>query len=206
MTTLELLKPALEPAARAALIDRLCEDDIHALVDEAFEFMLSEYLSTDGEGVGGTLMLRLASLTAGFYQGLFLRVGDAAEARALTGEVTWRIYSKAGRLPWSLGGVGATSKVDRLRRATDVFRRFPFSPPAYEMVDVHSDDPAVVAFDVLRCPVAEYFVERGLGEVCVETWCNLDFPLAEQWGARLERDTQLASGDKRCEFRWHAEV
>ena len=45
-------------------------------------------------------------------------------------------------------------------------------------------DIAVVAFDCLRCPVAEYFASHNLSELCVKTFCNPDFPLAEQWGAK----------------------
>jgi ubiquinone biosynthesis protein len=63
----------------------------------------------------------------------------------------------------------------------------------------------VVAFDVRRCPVAEYFRAQGLSQVCVDAWCNLDLPLARKWGARLERTGTLAQGAERCDFRWHLE-
>jgi len=38
--------------------------------------------------------------------------------------------------------------------------------------------------------------------LCVDAWCNLDVPLAEKWGSRLERSTTLAEGAERCDFRW----
>jgi ubiquinone biosynthesis protein len=59
-----------------------------------------------------------------------------------------------------------------------------------------------VAFDVRRCPVAEHFRAEGLSQLCVESWCNLDYAVAEKWGARLERTTTLAEGAERCDFRW----
>jgi ubiquinone biosynthesis protein len=73
------------------------------------------------------------------------------------------------------------------------------------MVDVPAESN-VVAFDVRRCPVAEYLSAQGLSELCVEAWCNLDVPLASKWGARLERTGTLAQGAERCDFRWHLEV
>jgi ubiquinone biosynthesis protein len=103
--------------------------------------------------------------------------------------------------PTALSRVGARSPFHRVKRATDLFRRFPFSAPSYEMIDVEAADN-VVAFDVRRCPVAEHFRAQGLGALCVESWCNLDFPLAEKWGARLERSQTIAEGATHCDFRW----
>jgi ubiquinone biosynthesis protein len=96
--------------------------------------------------------------------------------------------------------VARRDRLGRLRFATDLFRSFPFNPPGYLMEDISA--PHEVAFDVRRCPVAEYFRRHGASEVCVATWCNLDYALAEQWGGRLERTGTLAAGADRCDFRW----
>jgi ubiquinone biosynthesis protein len=50
--------------------------------------------------------------------------------------------------------------------------------------------------------VAEYFLRHGEGDLCYATFCRLDFPLAEQWGGRLERTGTLAIGAPVCDFRW----
>jgi ubiquinone biosynthesis protein len=51
---------------------------------------------------------------------------------------------------------------------------------------------------------AEYFETQNLPELCVRTWCALDFPLAANvWDAQLVRSGSLASGASRCDFRWH---
>ena len=83
----------------------------------------------------------------------------------------------------------------------DLFRAFPFGEPGYIWQDV-DDAPTTVGFDCLRCPVAEFFARHEEAELCVQTWCNLDFPLAEQWGGRLERASTIAAGADRCDFRW----
>lgn len=152
--------------------------------------------------VGGRLMVHAAALTAALYQQLVAAGVEAAEARRETARVTWDVYRRMGRVPWLVARLGGRGLEGRLRRAIAVFRRFPFGPPAYHMRDLRVA-PGVVAFDVERCPVAEYFGKRGLGPVCVEAWCNLDYPLARAWGARLERDTTIAGGASRCDFRWH---
>lgn len=151
--------------------------------------------------LGGRLMVHLAALTIGLYRALLTRGNAEDEARSLTARVTARAYEKMSSIPTTLSRLGARSARDRVQRATGLFRRFPFSPPAYQMVDVESAAD-VVAFDVRRCPVAELFRARGLAELCLEAWCNLDFALAESWGARLERRTTLAEGATHCDFRW----
>ncbi len=73
------------------------------------------------------------------------------------------------------------------------------------MKDVAST-AGVVGFDCLKCPVAEYFKTQELSELCVRTWCALDFPLAtDVWHAKLERSGSIAGGQSHCDFRWRAE-
>jgi ubiquinone biosynthesis protein len=51
--------------------------------------------------------------------------------------------------------------------------------------------------------VAAFFIGQDAAELCVRTWCALDYPLAQKWGGRLERSGTLAMGMKHCDFRWH---
>jgi len=59
-----------------------------------------------------------------------------------------------------------------------------------------------VAFDVYRCPVSEYFAGKGLSELCVNAFCNLDYPLADKWGVELIRPLTLAAGAAYCNFKY----
>lgn len=70
----------------------------------------------------------------------------------------------------------------RLRIATDLFRSFPFGEPGYLWEDVEGPS-YVIGFDCVRCLVAEFFDRHDESELCVNTWCNLDFPLAEKSGS-----------------------
>lgn len=89
----------------------------------------------------------------------------------------------------------------RLKLATDLFRFFPFGSPSCEWRDVPTTDGAV-AYDCVKYPMAAFFAEHKSSELCVQTACKLDFPLAEKWGGRLERSGTIASGAARCDFRW----
>jgi len=124
-------------------------------------------------------------------------------ATALVYDMAWLVYTKMGAVPWTMAGALGTDSVEKLRFATTMFRTFPFDSPSYLWQDVAAA-PDVVAFDCLKCPVAEHFRAHNLSELCVNTWCKLDYPLARQWGAELARTGTIASGAPLCDFRWHA--
>jgi ubiquinone biosynthesis protein len=202
---IRLLRPLLAPAVRRALRSRFSSPDIHGVLDEAFDDYERQRSQLPKEKeLGARLMVHFAALTAGFYRALFGRGVPDEEARRLTAEATWLVYDKMAAVPWVLARVAKRTPYDRLRLATELFRRFPFRAPSYDMVDVAAA-ANVVAFDVRRCPVAEYFEAQGLSQVCVDAWCSLDVPLAKKWGARLERTGTLAQGAERCDFRWRVE-
>ena len=202
---MRLLWPVLAPAARTALGSRFSREEVASILDDAFTDYAGQRRKLPRERqLGPRWMVRFAALTAGLYRALLRRRIVDAEARRLTADVTWRVYEKMAALPWVIARRTAKTPYDRLRLATSLFRRFPFRAPGYDMVDVPAEID-VVAFDVLRCPVAEYFRSEGLSELCVDAWCNLDIPLAKQWGARLERTGTLAQGAPRCDFRWRLE-
>jgi hypothetical protein len=58
-----------------------------------------------------------------------------------------------------------------------------------------------IAFNVVRCPVASHFRKYGGADLCVASWCNLDYALAELTHERLVRTQTLAGGGDRCDFR-----
>jgi hypothetical protein len=61
-----------------------------------------------------------------------------------------------------------------------MFLRFPFNAPGYRFEKL--PDKTATALNMLRCPVADYFRERSAADLCVGSWCNLDYALAEMWG------------------------
>lgn len=202
MVSPRMLKPILAPTVRRALAARFDRPAIRRILDDTF---VNYEAQRDGlpreASAGGRMMVHFAGLTIGLYRALLVQGVTEAEARELTAAVTWRAFRRMATVPTALARMPRGSPRARVKRANDLFRRFPFSRPSYQMVDIASG-PNVVAFDVQRCPVAEYFRSQGLGALCQVSWCNLDFQLAREWGIRLERPLTLAGGANRCDFRW----
>ena len=165
---IRLIRPLLSPAVRRVLQARFSRPDIQRILDDAFkDYDRQRPRLPKAKEVGPRLMVHFAALTAGFYRTLLARKVPDEDARRLTAEATWLLYEKMAAVPWALARLTKRTPYARLRRATELFRRFPFRAPSYDMVDVPADAD-VVAFDVRRCPVAEYFRAQGLSQVCVD--------------------------------------
>jgi len=152
--------------------------------------------------LGGRILIELGIITNAFYQVLIERGQSQENATKILFDVTWRVYRKIGKFSWIVSGLGAKSTYLHLQKTTKLFRKFPFSQPSYiwENVDSGKD---IVGFNCLRCPVAEYFKSHNLSKLCVETWCNLDYPLADEiWHSKLIRTGSIAGGATICDFRW----
>jgi hypothetical protein len=76
--------------------------------------------------------------------------------------------------------------------------RFPFNAPGYLIEPVAAQNGT--AFDVVRCPIADYFRKQGAVDLCSASWCNLDYALAELTHDKLVRTKTLVRGDDRCDF------
>ena len=108
-------------------------------------------------------------------------------------------------IPMLVAGMFSDNPRKRMEIATLVFRQFPFSAPDYDWEDVKTGN-GITAFNCTRCPVADLFINRGMGDVCYNTWCKLDFPLTEKWKGKLERNSSIAGGATVCDFRFIAET
>jgi ubiquinone biosynthesis protein len=138
------------------------------------------------------------------YRVLMQKGHPRQEATQLVSNMVWQAYTKMGEVPWIVSGRLGQDSYQRLRFCVDAFLTFPFGSPAYQWENVDGGE-RVCAFNITRCPVAEYFHAQGLDTLCVQTWCNQDFALARQWGgATLERTGTLAGGASYCDFRWRA--
>jgi len=197
-----LLRTFLEPAVRRFLYTRMPREQSDSVLKAVWRFYdEAALLAPKNEGVGPTLVLHLAAITIAFNQALIDAGYSETAAAQLVTDVAWVVYRKMGACVWRLSRLAAKDPFKRIRTATRIFRRFPFGSPAYQWKEI-SAQPDTVAFDCTRCPAAEYFASRNRAELCVRTFCNLDFPLAKKWGAELERTGSIAGGAERCDFRW----
>jgi len=156
------------------------------------------------ETIGAMLTTHLAALTLAIHESLLSQGLGAEEGQQIIYDIGWSIYERMSELPLVLAKTLTSSPEKQMRMTTDLFRRFPFGSPAYGWHDVEAG-PNIVGFDCTKCPVAGFFKHLDASDLCVHTWCALDFPLAHKWGGHLERNGTIAKGNDRCDFRWHVE-
>lgn len=208
-------KPLLRRTVRHALVGRLrvrdaptsgrfTRGDADRLLDDAWERFAVLARDRPAEPtLGARQNVLLACLTLAFLHAL---VEDGIERRyaiELVGDVAWRVYVRWGSLAKAVTAPLSRDPAVRMRRRVNLFMTYPFSRPGYRFRD--REEPKGRALDILRCPVAEYMRANDAADLCVDTWCNLDYPLAEMWGGRLERSGTLAGGAPRCDFRFVAD-
>ncbi len=151
--------------------------------------------------VGATIMTRLALLTLIVYEALLTKCVEE-EALELTSKINWIIYSRLANRFWIFTRLFSNRPIVRVKRVMQFFIGcFPYNAPGYEMELLKTGNEAVV-FNVKRCPAAEFFDSKDLSKLCIESWCNLDYPLAEKWNVKLERDKTIAGGSEYCNFRF----
>lgn len=189
--------------SKSVLSSTFTEYQIKQLLDEYWKEYKTHYKKRIPKlpTLGGTLMVNLAAMSAAFYEQLKKSGLSETKSTQLFYEIAWQVYKKMGKLTWFISGLSNNNSSDKLKRATQIFRYFPFNSPSYHWQDVSSDDHTI-AFNCTKCPVAEYFKELGLAEFCENTWCALDFPLANLWEGELERTGSIAGGAELCDFRW----
>jgi len=154
---------------------------------------------------GSTMNVRLACFTFSVFTALLAKGSDREYAIELVADATWSVYQIWERLAAIAARLtpGKTTlgfAATRLRDSSGAASlKFPFNAPGYLIEPVKA--LRGVAFDVVRCPVASYFREHGAADLCVASWCNLDYALGEMTGHWLVRTKTLAQGADRCDFR-----
>ena len=150
---------------------------------------------------GTRLILSFAAMSAALYRTLVASNVAPMEATHLAAEIGRRTYAPLWRIPWRLARLLAFGRAGRLAMTVRLFRFFPFGSDDYDMRE-HSFGDGRVCLDILRCPTVVLYEDLGIPHLCRALVCDLDFGLAKEWHARLERPQTLAEGDYQCDFRW----
>jgi hypothetical protein len=153
--------------------------------------------------MGSRMNVRLACFTVSFFEELLAIGVERAYAIELIADACWSIYRTwaivAAKVAKLSGRASALGFAATTRGGGPVSLRFPFNAPGYRIETVPAKRGT--AFDVVHCPVATYFRERGAPDLCVASWCNLDYPLGEITNQKLVRTKTLVEGADRCNFR-----
>lgn len=152
--------------------------------------------------VGNRMNMMLACMSISFLRSLLAIGVDRVYVIELFADVAWKVYEKWAVLPRFIARILTPDPAKQMRICVNMFLRFPFNSPGYIYTRLPSGDG--ISFDMRRYPVAEYFRSNDAADLCVDSWCNLDYGLAEMWGGWLERAGTLAGGDDRCSFRFKA--
>jgi len=154
------------------------------------------------ETFGANIMVKLSLLTLIIYEKLLTNNNDKQTAIKLTSRINWIIYENLTHKFWFFTGFFSKRPIKRVKKAMNFFiKYFPYTSPGYEMKILKTENK-IVAFNVTKCPAADFFQEHNLNELCIESWCNLDYPLAEKWNVKLERNKTIAKGNELCDFKF----
>jgi len=195
-------KSIMDGPARSVLSGMMPEDAAGRIMGRTWEeFRMLEKDLPAQKTLGATFTIHLAAATVAMFTSLTAAGKTRSEAAELLFTIGWKIYQRMGGLPLVIAELFSNDPRKKMEIATQMFRWFPFGSPAYLWEDAACDD-TTIAFNCTKCPVAEYFAKFGLGDICYETWCKLDYPLAEQWGGILDRSGSIAGGARVCDFRW----
>ena len=66
----------------------------------------------------------------------------------------------------------------------------------------HHRSESGLAFDVIACPLADYFEAQGVPELTAPAACRFDYLMAAEYGVELVRTRTIANGADDCDFRW----
>jgi hypothetical protein len=153
--------------------------------------------------LGSRMNIRLACLTMSLFRALLEEGVERAYAVELAADVTWKVYAQWGRLAQLRSRMRPPTEATlaaRVRPDGTVALSFPFNAPGY--IARHVPGQPGLAFDMVRCAVADYFRSQGAIDLCLAAWCNLDYPLGEMGGLTLRRTRTLVEGADDCDFHW----
>lgn len=155
--------------------------------------------SAGSVSLGVAALQRVLAWQHALYAALLERGAAPAVAAGHIERVGWALAAPGVSVGIRLAGLGGGPRVMRVRRVVDALFATVFGAPFMRTVQA---EPSVVAFDVTRCPLAEYLAARGVPELTAAAACSLDARMATAWGMHLERTGTLAQGAAVCDFRF----
>ena len=156
--------------------------------------------------LGNRQNVLLGVATYALYQALLAEGIQKEYCTELLTDVVWKGYETWIFLPRAMARLLAREPQKQMEMMLRMFLRYPFSRPGYDWKFQPESDR--VTLDFYRCPVHDYFKARGEEEVFRNSWCTLDFALAQVMtkDGRYERPHTLSAGDDRCDMKWYVKA
>jgi hypothetical protein len=122
-----------------------------------------------------------------------------AEAAVLVEKIMWDVYQPVTAVLFKLSRLRSAKRETRVKWLLGMMiRHFFTSPFCHRVVPSKTG----VEFDVLVCPLADYFKDQGIPELTEPAAGNLDYRMAREWGIDLVRSQTIADGAAHCDFRF----
>lgn len=147
----------------------------------------------------------LGVFSLAIYRALLAEGVEQSYATELVADLAWKVYEKWIAVPRFVAQRKSDDPQEQMNLMLRMFLRFPFNRPGYDWQS--RSKPGSMEIDFYRCPVRDYLASEGEEEFMRNTWCTLDFALAQAMteGGRYERPRTLSAGDGVCEMKWFAE-
>ena len=145
------------------------------------------------------LMMRYVEWSCALYRAVQEHGMSQAEAAVLVETIMWDVFQPVTAALFKLSRLRSAKRETRVKWLLDMMiRRFFTSPFCHRTVPSKTG----VEFDVLVCPLADYFKDQGVPELTEPAAGNLDYRMAREWGVELVRTQTIADGAAYCDFRW----
>lgn len=148
---------------------------------------------------GVNLFLRYMEWDNALYRAMREHGVTQQQASQLIEEINWEVFGAGTMASFTLSRLRSKKLQTRIQWILDLMFFVLFTKP-FRKQDVPAENG--IAFDVVSCPVADYFRQQGIPELTRYAACNLDHRMAREWGVKLARTQTIAEGDARCDFRF----
>ncbi|MEM8836656.1 MAG: L-2-amino-thiazoline-4-carboxylic acid hydrolase [Pseudomonadota bacterium] len=147
------------------------------------------------------MMMRQMEWNLALYRALKDHRLPLNEAGPITEEIGMKVYRPSPAFLYAVSRLRSAKRGPRVKWVLGILTGYFFSAP---FIHRHRKpgEGEVVAFDVTRCPLADYFETMGSPEATPYGACNLDYGAAETFGVDLVRSQTIADGSAYCDFRW----
>lgn len=192
---------------RKPIKGRFTATDLDRILDNTlqdFEELMSNADVRRFETLGSRMNVMLGVASLAMYKALQKEGIERDYAIELFTDIAWKVYRKFVILPRLYARLVTRDPQKRMNIILRAFLKFPFNRPGYQW-EVKSQDEGFQV-DFHRCPVRDYFHEMGEEDFLFNSWCMLDFALAQVMvqGGRYERPHTLSAGDPLCDMTWSA--
>lgn len=188
---------------------RFTRSDLNRILDamiQHFETLLPKANIRRFETLGGRMNVMLGVASLAMYKALLDDGIERDYAIELFTGVAWKVYEKFVVVPRLLARLTTRDPQKRMNFMLHAFLRFPFNRPGYQWKVKSQGKGEGFQVDFYRCPVRDYFREMGEEDFLLNSWCTLDFALAQAMvkGGHYERPHTLSAGDALCDMTWSA--